>query len=405
MVPAAAALAPRATQDGAVLGAVRRQMEALEEKFGCQLSEMRRNADRPREAALARLEEKISTAESSSMKLDLRLSELTGNVRGLSEEMQTQIRRVDLVEDRLSEWRHQIEEEIRQKYVDIEQSIQKATSNFRVNTSVVEDAQKRHQQRLQKLEADVAEAAAEEKRTQEGLLAAHARLDAVEDRQMDDAAALEQWRAASKPAPGADAGGGMQDAALLALLEKRVGDVADRVSQVVQDSFDLHAAMSAQEEQLRTLRTLAEAREDHWRAVGEQIERGDWANKLEKLRDASQEEAKLRVQHLEEVQMLQRKMEFQEQSHEEVRSLCEQLASDPSVTMAVEECRSRIEESEARLAAFDSDLHAARTAAQLAPRVSALVAQLQELVPRVTEQEAAIRELREGRPCTNGNAR
>merc|ERR1712226_870943 len=68
----------RPAHESSVLSAVRRQIEAFEEKVGGQISEIQRQSDRPKEAAYTRLEEKLPTAEGTQLHLDRRIAELAG---------------------------------------------------------------------------------------------------------------------------------------------------------------------------------------------------------------------------------------------------------------------------------------------------------------------------------------
>ena len=107
--------AARASYESAVLAAVRRQIEAFEEKVENQISKLQVQGDKSKDTSLSRLEEKVSAAEGLQPRVERRLAELSGNFKGLSDEMQAQIRRVDLLDDRRWEWRHQVEEEMQKK--------------------------------------------------------------------------------------------------------------------------------------------------------------------------------------------------------------------------------------------------------------------------------------------------
>ncbi|CAE7415494.1 psbV [Symbiodinium natans] len=123
--------AARASYESAVLAAVRRQIEAFEEKVEKQISKLQVQGDKGKDASLTRLEEKVSAAEGLQPRVERRLAELSGNFKGLSDEMQAQIRRVDLLDDRRWEWRHQVEEEMQKKCQGYEQQVQAMASKLR----------------------------------------------------------------------------------------------------------------------------------------------------------------------------------------------------------------------------------------------------------------------------------
>jgi len=391
--PNAAAL-PRPSQESVVLlSAVRRQMEALEEKVGVQIGELRCHSDKsPDAATLCRLEEKINNSEGVTSKLGLRVSEISGNVRGLSEEMQAQIRRVDLVDDRLLEWRHQMEEEMRLKHLQFEQTLQQASCDFRATNAALQETQRREHQNLHNLQRELWQRlAADDKKTQDNLADLHGRLDVVEDRVVENTAVApcNGWNISG--GPGTPGFSELPVAELLEQLEKQLGDMAEKVNHLVQDSFETHAHAATQEEQLRALRTLTDAREEHWRSLSEQVERFDWNSKFEHMRQSVHEESTRRLQQNEEIRILMQKVEQQETTQEQLRIQCNQLSADNSFVMAVEECRARIEESEAKLAAMESDLLLARPSA-LAPHVRSKAAQAQRLdSTKEVEHEAPIR--------------
>ncbi|CAE8625903.1 unnamed protein product, partial [Polarella glacialis] len=139
-------------QESAILVAVRKQLEAMEEKFTAQINKVQQQSDRLRDAAFSRVDSKMSSMEALQPKLDRRLAELSGNYKGLSDEMQSQIRRIDQMDSRLWEWRHSFEEEIRAKFSELEQNHQQASSAVRLANATSEDSTKRVSRRLQRLE-------------------------------------------------------------------------------------------------------------------------------------------------------------------------------------------------------------------------------------------------------------
>ncbi|CAE8655545.1 unnamed protein product [Polarella glacialis] len=413
--------AARASYESALLAAVRRQIEVFEEKVGGQIARIQSQSDRTREGILARLEEKISAAESLQPKLDRRLAELGGNFKGLSDEMQTQIRRVDLMDDRLWEWRHQMEEELRHKYADFEQNVQKVTSGFRIMTASIEENQKRQQQRLQRIEADLGERFAIQEELCENFKDTCTRLEALEDHRMDDESMANGIsRALVLSEPPADSSGGhrgsmngvddLAHTTLYKIVSQRVEDISERLDHTFQDSHDLHSRLASQEEQVKTLRTIFDTREDHLRVLVERVDRGDWDSKVERINQASQQDGKIRLEQSERLELLSRRVDFLEQAQEELsRSqdvLLQSQDEDPlrrgnapgeisdDVAASLQACFERLAESETRIAALSTEFQVVSSETNLAPRVGALVAQLKDIVPKVIDHERAIRDLK-----------
>eukprot|EP00928_Gymnodinium_smaydae_P025331 TRINITY_DN20213_c0_g3_i2.p1 TRINITY_DN20213_c0_g3~~TRINITY_DN20213_c0_g3_i2.p1 ORF type:complete len:1148 (+),score=313.11 TRINITY_DN20213_c0_g3_i2:95-3445(+) len=390
----------RASQDSALLAAVRKQLEALDEKFTNQMTRMQGQTDRMREAANKRLEEKLSAFEGAQPRLERRLAELSGNYKGLSDELQAQIRRVDQMDERHWDWRHSLEDDHRQKYADLEQQAQKAASAARVSGASLEEDRKRHHQRLLKLENQYLDHQQSHDDTREGLLHLHARLEALETNPSlngDHTAALLLAPASSAAPAAADTSG-----ELVRLLERRVIEGQDRVEKVLADYHDVHAKLEAQEERLRGLRTLMEAREEHWRTLGERLERHDWEGRLEQLRQSQQQEARHRSEHQEHLQLITRRLEHQEQSHEQLQKTHQELFARGSasrdvstaVSSDLEEIDARFRELALRLDLLESDVAASQRSG-IEDRVADLVAQLQDLAPAIHENQTAVRELRD----------
>eukprot|EP00416_Gambierdiscus_australes_P022393 CAMPEP_0171076068 /NCGR_PEP_ID=MMETSP0766_2-20121228/13175_1 /TAXON_ID=439317 /ORGANISM="Gambierdiscus australes, Strain CAWD 149" /LENGTH=813 /DNA_ID=CAMNT_0011532995 /DNA_START=1 /DNA_END=2437 /DNA_ORIENTATION=+ len=399
-------LSARANYESALLSAVRRQIESFEEKVAGQISTLRcqQQRDRLHEAAFSRLEEKMSSVEGLQLRLDQRSAELSGNLKGLSDEMQAQIRRVDVMDDRLWDWRHQLEEEFRQKYTDFEQSIHKVCSGVRVMAASNEDGQKRLSQRVHTLELEVTERLAALHRDDcgQGLKELTARLEALEGqcRSFEEQMSLEAVNSCvsyNEPPLQVDAASEAANAAFLGMIERRVADVADRLNQIYQDSKEAHGKLAVQEEQQRALRTLMEAGEERIHMLLDRVERSDWDGRLELLQQASHEDNKQKLIERERVELLGRRLEFQEQALEELKAAHWQLARDTTASTnttafpaALEDCSARLGQAEAHVGLLQAELETLRDQSQLGPCVSQLVVELQEVMPMVLSHERVI---------------
>ncbi|CAK0801726.1 unnamed protein product, partial [Prorocentrum cordatum] len=87
----------------------------LEERLSSRLDAAQRQSARLQDAAIARLEEKVTAGASFRPRAERRLAELSGALRGVSDELQVQIRRADGAEEQLREVRRCTEEEIRKQ--------------------------------------------------------------------------------------------------------------------------------------------------------------------------------------------------------------------------------------------------------------------------------------------------
>merc|ERR1719401_1414897 len=181
--------AAKAAQDNAALAALRRQFEGLEEKLVGQILRVQQQGDRLREAAFSRVDAKMGSMEALQPRFDRKLAELSGNYKGLSDEMQAQIRRIDQMDTRLWEWRHQLEDEMRGKFAEVEQSHQQVNSTIRLGNATNEDSMKRVQNRLRRLEGLIEERLGHSEEVNQGLAALDARLQEVEAARIQDLAA------------------------------------------------------------------------------------------------------------------------------------------------------------------------------------------------------------------------
>lgn len=388
-------LSARPSFEGALLTSVRRQIEAFEGKVGDQIHNLRcqQQRDRIREAALSRLEEKLSAVEGLQPRFDQRMAELTGNIKGLSDEMQAQVRRVDLIDDRLCEWRHQTEEEFRHRHANLEKSVQKNSSDIHVMTVSVEERHRGLTERIQALEADIQERFALQEEICQSLTSAWERLHAIEDHQAT-ADAVDSAQGHRSIAPCESASAEATTAALLLLLEQQIADLASKVHCVVEDMRDAHAALATQEEQQKALRTLLEASDEHLRVLAERVEHGGWDRRLDRLQQALEEEAMQRMDHLERMELMEKHIQYQEQACSELSPLRWRIplgSSDDS--KSAHSCKSAVgSTAEERVPLADFQECKARLTESEAG-LSVLALSLKEVMPKLFEQEIAIRDL------------
>eukprot|EP00812_Abedinium_dasypus_P007916 NODE_200_length_1824_cov_289.295647.p1 GENE.NODE_200_length_1824_cov_289.295647~~NODE_200_length_1824_cov_289.295647.p1 ORF type:complete len:534 (-),score=156.61 NODE_200_length_1824_cov_289.295647:206-1636(-) len=399
-----------------MLAMVRKQMDGLEDKVTGHVARIQQQSDRLRDAALARVDSKMSTMETLQPKLDRRLAELSGNYKGISDEMQAQIRRIDQMESRLWEWRHQLEEEIRGKFAETEQNFQRVAASVRIANASNEDALKRHAARVLRAEDRLA---AHDDATR-SLMDLHQQVADLEDRnQAQEALMSIESRDLMPPASrdlGPDSGGA--DRATVAALEARLHDIAQKMEHMVEESHDIHTRVEVHEERLKTFRTLCEDQESRYRALSDRVERSDWDGRLKELQHSTQLTDQQRSEQTDQIDLLRKKVfanetAFEEQG-EQLRRLQERVAA--AIVDHDGDARDVIRDAlsfnmgvnigggdEAPLPAnlrewmesVKADLQTVRADTELAPRVATLVGQLTDLAPRVIDQEKCVRSLLE----------
>jgi len=352
------------TFEHVLLSTVRRHLKAFDQKVAAHLEGMQRQAD----AALSKVVERLTATERLQMRCDQRLAELNGSCQGLSEEVQAQARRAETVEHRAMEGQLKLEEEFRQRCVDLDLNIQKAAGVAQARAEAIEDGLALVRQRVQRLEVSSSEGLAFQEMTEASLQGLAARLHGVELRMAVEADAAVAARAQALDQENADAKVGV---AMCEILEKPLADIAAKVEQVFQDTFECQSQLTSQDLQMQSLRTLINAREEQFRHLSDRLERDDWDGKLNQVRKAGQEESLRQASRIEHMEVAVLHLETQEK-----------------------DCQERLEQCEARRAELFSEIEAVREDKGVAPQVSALVGQLRAIVPKVLEQEKAIKELR-----------
>jgi len=387
-------------QESAIITAVRRQIEALEDKlnghFTRELMRVQQHGDRMRDAAIARVDAKISSMEANQPKFDRRLAELSGNYKGLSEEVQAQIRRIDQMDSRLWEWRHQLDEDMRAKLSEIEQNYQQICTSVRVTKATNDDVVKRFTARVVRLEELADERATHAEDLSQSLMNLHARLMQVEE----PSTGRPNSRELSTLEPITDVSDCTYTS--LALMEKQHSDALQKVELLQSESGDLRSKVESQEERYRSLRTLCDARDEQIRSLGDRMERGNWEGRIKELQTRLHEVERGNMGHEERLEVLQKKVDCHEQVHGTPLSPVRKAAEGPvptsdtrEIAKAVETefCIGRLSQVEERVESFSGELDSIRTDLELAPRVAALVAALKDVAPKVIVHEAAVRKL------------
>jgi len=288
---------------------LRKSSEALEEKMARQLRRANQEMSNTVDATLAGMEKRVSGTETVQKKLERRFAEVAGNWKGLSEEMQSQIRRSEQLDTRLGEVRRQVTEELRQRNMDFEQKLQKATSASRLGNTNVEEQVKRQSQRLQVVEAFLEERMKHEFEASETLGLLSTRIAALEDSHASVQSTPTTPTKAEEPEPLK-----LEGHPLLLSLQREIQSVTETLERTAQE---LHAQLGAQEERLNTLRTLHEAKD---RDLIQQNQTSELEGKFELLRQQLHEKSLEKAEHADSLDLLHRKLVSQEQAHEELRS-------------------------------------------------------------------------------------
>jgi chromosome segregation ATPase len=396
-------------------------MDALEDKLSAQISRASQQGERLRDAALSRVETKLATTEATQPRMDRRIAELNGNYKGLSDEMQSQIRRIDAMDSRLWEWRQKADDELRNKLTGIEQNCQSVNSSLRVTKATTDDVIKKLNQRILSLEERMNERNCAAEETNAMLRALVQRVNEVEEARLADVS--ERFKQVERVGDSRTANqqSSREQVEGVATLEASMATVLKKIESIQQDSAEMHCLLQEQEEKLRSLRTLHEAKEEQYRTLSDRVERENWEGKFKDMTDKIDELDRRRIDNTERLEILDKRHDVSEQRHEElsgtVRKLQERPAFYPEV-MAGEVDYSaeeggeqeimtdvpdiaafgfRLTDSEERLKGFSAELSGLRQEVgqviEMAPRLHVVMEQFIDVAPRIMAQENTVADL------------
>lgn len=356
-----------------------KRIASYEEKLGRKLQQVTEDC----RTLVSHVESRMADLEGQQPKVNRRLAELAGNCTGLSDELQALLRHGDHIDSKMAEWRRQIEEDFRAQLSCIEQRHLKDATHGRISTGSLEEAQRRQEQRMQKLEAFVKERVQFAAEAKKGLGNFNARAVPQGEHPDFSRAQTEDSQQCSSPS-------------------RSSPQVMEKLERLIQDSHDVHSKLEAQDERLKTLRTRSDKQEQQLRQITEEVP-VDVAGRLQELRRLVQEHVTTEIAHYEKIEVLSKRLEQQEQYHEELRGdvLCHISRGEPPRTsVGTEEPESneqaehancaarRLEE---RIAAIEEDMQDLRLAPSgpeaLQDKIANLVEQIKgEVLPRLIDQ-------------------
>lgn len=335
----------------------RKHWEAAEERLSVQIGRVQQQNEKLREAAFSRVDAKLCGFEALQLKIDRRLAELSGNFQGISAEVQVQIRRIDQIDSRLRSWKQELEDMIEARFAELEKNFHQIESSARLSSSSSEDSINRWSRRLLRLEGLIDERTAAADDVNQSLLNLHARLSQVEDARDQDVGLM--------PLP-VQSAIQAEETGVLSVLQTQLADATSKLQRWQSESHDLHLRVEAQEERLKSLRTLMETKDECVRSLSDRVERADWEGQCKELQDqlVSLANSCQRV----ELEMCQK---------ERVAAVEEEAKG----------CIRRIEKLEGHLEVPEPATNETLT------NIKALLEQLKEVAPKVIEHEALLRDL------------
>lgn len=356
-------------------------MEAFEEKVNSQVTRLQTQNERLRDAAFHRLEEKVSQTEGSQPKVERRLAELTGNVRGLSDELHSQIRRIDELDHKIWDWTQGFDEGFGSKILELQQASEQLVGSQRIASRQLEDFQRRGYDgrlqaldcKVQHLEAALAQACSAHEDASQHLMT----LQESHSRHAEDLSRLELLQ----PAP-VDVTGP---------LESRVRELARVSERIVQDSLELGQRLEQAEERLGVLRQRHEDGQHREELQKSRQMRDEALQALASMRQRLETLESWREKCLEEPDA--RSQAYQ--SSPRLDSM--QVSFTPVAELVAHESLQRIDELESKVVTLESHLSSRlELDMNLEPRVGEMLQTLHDLVPKIVALDCDVRNLKTG---------
>merc|ERR1719362_2215350 len=381
-----ASVSPR-PQVSAVSPRSKREIELLEARVAAQLARVRdgtasslEKMDRQRAVSIQRLDEKALNQEMLVAKIDRKVSEVVGAVRGLSEETQQLLRRADAVDARAWAFRHQVEEDMRQRHQEQETRHQDVLSKCRTVGTASEDAQRRLTQGLRRLETSVQERSAQAEQLRQLVMGLQDRLEVVEecsanqgapadmprDREVDRDRDERMWR-----------------------VESLISDLAQKVEHMgleAQGDMGWSARLEEHEVRLANMRSKLDS-QDKRAAELEELSRQDWEARFEELRRGHQEALGRSIGGLEQLEALARRADSLDQSMEELRDACGLSSGAATAGRGPPSSIAQVQNNESIVVQREA------WEEELSGKVKTLLQELRLMVPKLLDHDRHINEL------------
>jgi len=330
--------------------------------------------------------------EALQPKLDHRLAELSGTYKGLSQEMQAQIRRIDGMETRLWEWRHQLEEEIRGKLVSADVSLLRVQNGLRTNDKAIQQ----QDERMQMLEQHLAY----QEDANEDIANLSQRVADMETHNSEFV--VDREINGSLVSPNTDS----------LSINCQLSDNKKKIDHLMEMSFELHERVQVHEETVKYLKTICENDENRSRQLLDRVEHSDWDARIKELQSGFHDLDQHKVEQADMLELLKRKLASVERTGDETsdRVHClqersmnvgvdelfpEDIHSMTNIVSRSDELQLQLQNIREEMQLISERTKVVEESNELASRVGSLVTQLTHVAPRVIQQQKSMDEITE----------
>lgn len=283
----------------------------LDEKIGGQFKRVEDQMEmqsRQSEKLQDVLYKKVADTEVNQSRLERRVFELVGTVNGLSDETQRQVRRVEAMDARLSEFRHDLEEQFRQRFGELQTEVRSISSRCSARVASAEQQQLRQQRQFEELEAERHERGAE---LTGAVLELRERMEAIAE-QAQESEAITVARAQNESPSLAVGSEGLEERCWH--MEKQVTEVGWKLDQALSDLHDKTSRLADHEERLKGMRTKLDS-QDRYATFDERI-RHDWEARIDRVQRTAQEAVDGQGEHRDQLNLMRQRTEEIFERHE-----------------------------------------------------------------------------------------
>jgi len=236
---------------------------------------------------------------------------------GLTDEMQAQIRRVDDMDTKIWDWRHQIEDSIRLRIADLEETMQRLASSVRVKHAANEDALKRQNQRI----LDVEDRFAAQADVNECVENLDQWMRGVEEQKLNAAKGEVTIKDRTLHAPHTSSD---LDSRVLDICRKEMDELRKETNKVRSD-------MTEQEQHFVALRSHYEMTDARCKSINDRLESSDVDGRLTEIQKQVHEMELFKIAQNDTVELLQNKLQASDENHDELNKRLRRLTTATSL--------------------------------------------------------------------------
>lgn len=380
--------------------ALRKYIESMEDRLTEQISKaLSLNEQVAQEKTMKMLQAKVMSWECLQPKLERKIAELGGSLKGLSEEVQSQLLRADTAETRLHAWRSQVEEDWTLKNSKAEEQLEELLSIGRTTTATNEDFRRECNARLSRLENRLEERSLQEdiKLVWDKVALLESRLDCSDTNDGLSRKRVDEQRESSSHSP------------QRWLVEQQLSDVLQTTGRLEAQGLEMQERFEEHDVRLVSLRSRVDVQEQ--RLVDRLQREIDLTGQLEDLRQVVAAHGREVVEMGDRVDMLTKTIDAQDLFMQETNTKLKQLATqkvntkrfesttegskvdvDDELAEVIQLTIESLDAAHHRTTALEKRIETEVTSLNLGPQLGVVMDVLKDVVPKVASYEFSLQE-------------